>query len=137
MRKTFVPHDYQEEALEHVYSTPRGALWMPMGGGKSVTTLTALDHLSLIEDIYPVLILGPRRVVRDTWPNEIAKWEHLKHLTLSVVLGTASERKAALKRKADIYAINYDNLPWLVETLGEDTGQLVAAVQQLANAAAY
>lgn len=120
MRKVFVPHDYQEEALDHVYNTPRGALWMPMGGGKSVTTLTALDNLALFEEVYPILILGPRRVVRDTWPNEVAKWEHFKHLKLSVVLGTAAERKAALKVPADIYAINYDNLPWLVELYGED-----------------
>ena len=66
---TFKPHDYQKEALAHLYKERRAALWMPMGGGKTVTTLTALEALSVVEDVYPVLVLAPLRVARSTWPT--------------------------------------------------------------------
>ena len=58
----FKPHDYQEEALAHLYKERRAALWMPMGGGKTVTTLTALEALSVVEEVYPALVLAPLRV---------------------------------------------------------------------------
>ena len=118
--RTFLPHPYQNEAIQHLYTTPRAALWMPMGGGKTVSTLTALVNLSLVEDVFPVLVLAPLRVARTTWPEEVAKWEHLAHLRVSVVTGSAKERLSAIRSKADIYACNYDNLVWLVEELGED-----------------
>ena len=117
--KIFEPHAYQVEAIQHLYRTPRAALWMPMGGGKTVSTLTALENLSLVEDVYPVLVLAPLRVARTTWPDEVAKWSHLRHLRVSVVTGSAEERLAALKTQADIVALNYENLPWLVEALGD------------------
>jgi SNF2 family DNA or RNA helicase len=120
MTRAFVPHPYQNEAIQHLYTTPRAALWMPMGGGKTVATLTALLNLSLVEDIFPVLVLAPLRVARTTWPEEVTKWEHLAHLRVSVVTGTAKERLSAIRSPADIYASNYDNLQWLVEELGED-----------------
>jgi superfamily II DNA or RNA helicase len=84
----FKPHDYQQEAMAHLYKVRRSALWMPMGGGKTVTTLTALDNLSLVEDVFPILVLAPLRVARATWPDEVAKWPHLAHLRVSVVTGT-------------------------------------------------
>lgn len=89
-----------------------------MGGGKSVTTLTALDRLSLVEDVFPALVLGPKRVVRTTWPDEIEKWAHLRHLRISVITGTPAQRLAALRAPADIYATNYDNLAWLEQQEG-------------------
>ena len=119
MAKTFVPHAYQEAALQHLLDLPRAGLWMPMGGGKSVTTLTALEHLSVVEDVYPVLVLAPLRVAKTTWPDEVAKWAHTEHLRVSVVAGTPKQRQAALDTPADIYTTNYDNLVWLVETLGD------------------
>jgi hypothetical protein len=76
--------------------------------------------LSLVEDVFPVLVLAPLRVARTTWPEEVTKWEHLSHLRVSVVTGSAKERLSAIRSPADIYACNYDNLVWLVETLGED-----------------
>jgi SNF2 family DNA or RNA helicase len=91
-----------------------------MGGGKTVTTLTALDNLSLIDDVYPMLVLAPLRVARSTWPEEVAKWDHLKHLSVSVITGTAMQRERALAAEADIYTMNYDNLVWLAETVGEE-----------------
>jgi superfamily II DNA or RNA helicase len=116
---TFKPHDYQKEALAHLYKERRAALWMPMGGGKTVTTLTALEALSVVEDVYPVLVLAPLRVARSTWPDEVKKWPHLAHLRVSVITGTPKQRQAALDTPADIYTTNYDNLVWLRETLGE------------------
>ena len=106
--------------MEFLYLNKRIAIWMPMGGGKSVSTLTALDNLACVEDIYPILILAPLRVAKSTWPEEVEKWDHFSHLTLSVICGSTAERKAALAAKADIYTMNYDNLVWLLETLGED-----------------
>ena len=105
----FEPHAYQVEAIQHLYRTPRAALWMPMGGGKTVSTLTALENLSLVEDVYPVLVLAPLRVARTTWPDEVAKWRHLRHLRVSVVTGSAEERLAALKAQADIVVLTTDN----------------------------
>ena len=115
----FKPHDYQQEAMAHLYKVRRSALWMPMGGGKTVTTLTALDNLSVVEDVFPVLVLAPLRVARSTWPEEVAKWPHLSHLTVSVITGTPKQRERALAAKADIYCTNYDNLVWLRKELGD------------------
>lgn len=118
--KPFVPHSYQQEAMSHLYETRRAALWMPMGGGKTVSTLTALDNLSLVEDVFPALVLAPLRVARSTWPDEIAKWPHLAHLRVSVITGTPKQRERALAKEADIYCTNYDNLVWLRTALGDE-----------------
>lgn len=119
MPTAFKPHDYQRDAMEHIYSTRRCALWMPMGGGKTVTTLTSLDNLSVVENVFPALVLAPLRVARATWPEEVAKWPHLKHLRVSVVTGTPKQRQVALDTPADIYCTNYDNLTWLRTALGD------------------
>jgi SNF2 family DNA or RNA helicase len=116
---TFKPHDYQQEAMAHLYKVRRSALWMPMGGGKTVTTLTALDNLNVVEDVFPALVLAPLRVARATWPEEVAKWPHLKHLRVSVISGTPKQRERALAKDADIYCTNYDNLVWLRKELGD------------------
>lgn len=115
MAKTFAPHDYQQEALDHLYQTPRAALWAPMGGGKTAVTLTALENLSLIDDVYPALVLAPLRVVNTVWPLEFEKWTHTAHLRVVLVTGSRAEREAALRVPADIYCCTYDNLVWLVE----------------------
>ena len=117
---TFKPHPYQEEAMAHLYKVRRSALWMPMGGGKTVTTLTALDNLSVVEDIFPALVLAPLRVARSTWPEEVKKWPHLSHLRVSVITGTPKQRERALAEEADIYCTNYDNLVWLRKELGDE-----------------
>jgi SNF2 family DNA or RNA helicase len=117
--REFKPHAYQLPAMQWLYDKPRCALWMPMGGGKTVTTLTALDTLSLTDDVYPVLVLAPLRVAKTTWPEEVAKWPHLSHLRVSPIIGSAKEREAALAAPADIYTMNYDNLVWLREALGD------------------
>ena len=119
MTRTFVPHDYQREAMAWLYARPRTALWMPMGGGKTVSTLTALDALELVDGAYPALVLAPKRVAITTWPDEVAKWAHLQHLRVVVVTGTPRQREVALATPADIYTMAYDNLSWLCDTLGE------------------
>lgn len=120
MTKTFVPHDYQQEALNWLYGHPRTALWMPMGGGKTATTLTALNNLDLVEDVFPVLVLAPKRVATSTWPDEVAKWANLSNLRVSAITGTPKQRQKALDAPAEVYTMAYDNLSWLCEAVGED-----------------
>ena len=119
MSRTFKPHDYQEDAMRFLYDVPRCALWMPMGGGKTVTTLTALDNMSVVDDIYPILVLAPLRVAKSTWPEEVGKWNHLSHLRVSVITGTPKQRERAVAMDADIYCMNYDNIGWLRRELGD------------------
>lgn len=88
MTREFIPHDYQREALQHVYELQRQALWMPMGGGKTATVLTALTDLDLVEQVFPALVLAPKTVARITWPDEIAKWTHTQGLRIVYVGGT-------------------------------------------------
>ncbi len=112
-------HEYQKYATEFILKHPIAAVFLEMGLGKSVITLTALFDLCL--DMFligKVLVIAPLRVARDTWPSEIKKWDHLKGLTYSVVVGTAAERKEALMRKADIYIINRENVDWLINKSG-------------------
>jgi len=116
---TLALHSYQWGMVDHIQTHKRCALLAGMGMGKSVTTLTAVDALSLVEDVYPMLIIAPLRVARSTWPEEVAKWPHLRHLRVSRVLGTEKERIAALVVEADIYTINYDNLAWLSKLVTE------------------
>lgn len=110
----FVPHAYQQYAIDYIKSHPVTALLLDMGLGKTVTTLTAIrDLMQDTFEIKRVLVVAPLRVARDTWPEELQKWDHLKSLTCSVVVGSAAERRRALQKKADIYIVNRDNLVWL------------------------
>lgn len=112
----YCAHEYQTYATEFVLAHPYCGLILDMGLGKSVITLTALWNLLLDSfDVGCVLVVAPKRVAEDTWPREIAKWEHLKGLTYSLVMGSEKERRAALSRKAMIYIINRENVSWLVE----------------------
>lgn len=115
-------HAYQtDQAIPHIQNVERGATWCPVGGGKSVITLTALDELSLVEDdIWPALVLGTKRIAKSVWVQETSEWSHLQHLTGSIVVGTEDERRAALRRKAELYTCNYENLAWLIDTIGAD-----------------
>ena len=107
----FVPHDYQAYAIGYIETHPAAAVLLDMGLGKTVITLTAVADLLFDSfEAHRVLVIAPLRVARDTWPAEIRKWDHLKGLTYSVVTGTAQERIAALKKKADIYIINRENV---------------------------
>ena len=115
----FVPREPQEVIIDHIINTPRCGVWAGMGMGKSSSTLSALNTLSLVErDIFPALIIAPFRVAQTTWPDEVDKWEEFSHLRISAIVGSAEERRAALAKPADIYTINYENLPWLLDQLG-------------------
>ena len=112
----FVPHDYQTHAIEKILELPSCGLFLEMGLGKTVCTLTAIHEL--IYDrftIFRVLVIAPKRVAEDTWTTEAEKWDHLQHLKISRVLGSAKERLEALREDADVYVINRENVVWLVE----------------------
>lgn len=114
----FVPYPYQEAAIRWVLDRPASGLFLGMGMGKTVVTLTAINELLFDRlEVTSVLVIAPLRVARDTWAREAAKWDHLRHLRVSVVLGDARERLAALERPAEVYVINRENVPWLCETL--------------------
>ena len=112
----YEPHSYQEYAISFIENHPVSAVFLDMGLGKTSITLTALNDLLFDSfEVHKVLVIAPLRVARDTWPIEKDKWDHLQNLVVSVAVGTEAERKAALKREADIYIINRENVQWLIE----------------------
>ena len=122
----FMPHEYQKYAIEYIKSHPVTALFLDMGLGKTVTTLTAIRDLMYDTfEVQRVLVVAPLRVARDTWPDEIKKWEHLKCLACSVVVGSVPERRRALQQDADIYIVNRENLVWLYENSRLDFDMVV------------
>jgi hypothetical protein len=115
----FVPHKYQEYAIERMMDTPALGLFLEMGLGKTAITLTAIDQLLFDTfDAVKVLVIAPLRVAEDTWSRESSKWDHLKHLRISKILGDRRQRENALKAKADLYIVNRENVPWLVGYVG-------------------
>lgn len=112
----FEPHNYQKYAIDFILRNPVAAVLLDMGLGKTVITLTAIKQLLFDSfEVHKVLVIGPLRVARDTWPNEVEKWDHLKDLRVSVAVGDARKRRIALMRKADVYVINREMMKWLVE----------------------
>ena len=111
----FIPHDYQQYAIDFIKNNEVAAVLLDMGLGKTSITLSAVNDLIFDSfEVSKVLVIAPLRVARDTWPAEIKKWDHLKHLRYSVAVGSESERLAALRKEADIYIINRENVDWLV-----------------------
>lgn len=112
----FKPHDYQKFCAEYIKTHPIAALFLDMGLGKTVITLTAIKDLILESfEVSKVLIVAPLRVARDTWPTEMEKWEHLSDLNISVIVGDVKTRTAAVHHQAHIYVINRETIKWLVE----------------------
>lgn len=117
----FKPHKYQEFATNFIIENPISAIFLEMGLGKSVITLTAIYELMLERfEVDRVLVIAPLRVARNTWPEEIEKWSHLKGLTYAVAVGTEKERLEALYSDAHIYIINRENVEWLITRSGID-----------------
>ncbi|MCD1763515.1 DEAD/DEAH box helicase [Listeria monocytogenes] len=115
----YKPHEYQRYATEFILSHPISAVFLEMGLGKSVITLSAIFDLCLDSFLVcKVLVIAPLRVARDTWPAEINKWDHLKGLSYSVAVGTEKERIDALKKQSTLYIINRENVDWLVHKSG-------------------
>jgi SNF2 family DNA or RNA helicase len=112
----FEPRPWQKPMMSHLLDKRRCNLWAPMGSGKTSAVLTALDVLRFTGgNFFPVLVLAPLRVARGVWPAEIRQFDHLQDLRVSPIVGDADQRLRALKVGADVYTMNYENLPWLVE----------------------
>ena len=115
----YKPHEYQTYAIEFIKKNPIAAILLDMGMGKTSIVLSALNELMYDSfEVTKVLIIAPLRVARNTWSDEIKKWDHLNGIRYSIAVGTAAERMAALKADADIYIINRENVPWLIEDSG-------------------
>ena len=107
----FTPHDYQVYCTDYLKTHPVAALFLEMGLGKSVIALTAINDLMLDRfQVSKVLIIAPLRVARDTWPAEIAKWDHLRFLDISVITGTVKERTRALNKSSLIDDVRHDQI---------------------------
>lgn len=107
-------HEYQKKAIDHILTHSHCALFLEMGLGKTVSTLTAIHHLLYRElDITRVLVIAPKRVAESVWDAEINKWEHLSGLSVSKIIGSEKQRVAALFKAADIYLLGRDNVEWL------------------------
>ena len=107
----FEPYDYQKRAIEKIMTLPSVGLFLEMGLGKSVITLTAAKRLIYDElAVTRVLVVAPLMVARDTWSRECEKWDHLKDLRVSKILGSAKQRQEAVAAEADIYVINRENV---------------------------
>lgn len=119
----FTPYPHQSAGIDWIISKQACALLWGMGTGKTVTTLTAIDRIlyDLLED-GPALVIAPKRVAENTWSREAEKWEHLHHLRVSCVTGSAKQRHAALTTAADIYVINRENVVWLVDYTQKQSG---------------
>lgn len=121
MKKEFKPYPYQTYCINRIISDPFLALFLDMGLGKTVITLTALHNLKYFYfRINKTLIIAPKKVAETTWSTEADKWAHLERLKISIVLGTAKQRIDALNAPADIYVINRENTQWLVEYCGNN-----------------
>lgn len=119
-RRAYTPRAFAPMAMNHFNVNPRCALWAKPGMGKTILTLTHLDILHRVwGESAPTLVLAPLRVARDTWATEAGKWEHLHGLEVSPIVGDPKQRLAALRRDAPVHVTNYEQLPWLVETLGD------------------
>lgn len=111
-------HSYQRFGVKHIIENESAGLFLDMGLGKTVTTLTAIRELIYSLEVSRVLVVGPKRVVESVWLQEAAKWEHTTGLSFSLVAGTPKKRKAALEVEADVYLVSRDNVPWLCDQYG-------------------
>lgn len=115
----YSPHNYQIYSTNFILNNPISAIFLECGLGKSVISLTAINDLMLdYFDVSRTLVIAPLRVANSTWPDEIKKWDHLKHLNFSVVIGSEKERLDALRKSAHIYLINRENVDWLITKSG-------------------
>jgi len=114
----FRPYEYQQTAIKWIMDNPRCGLFLDMGLGKTVSTLTAIQQLIDDCEISRTLVVAPKKVAETTWTTEAQKWDHLKSLKVSKVMGTEKQRKLALAEKADVYVIGRDSFVWLVGIYG-------------------
>lgn len=115
----YTPRSYQEKIIRHIMSRKRCAVYAGMGLGKTSATLEAIRRIRLKHPKLKTLIIAPLRVAQSTWPDELKKWTDFKGLRVSVVCGNQRQRAQAYETSADIYTINYENIPWLVNYCGD------------------
>lgn len=116
----FTPRPYQKLIGDFVFEHERCNVWSGMGTGKTSESIAIFNTLRTFGEANRCLVIAPKRVAVSTWPNEITKWhESFGHLSIVAAVGTPAQRLEALKKRADIVCINYDNLEWLIETVGE------------------
>ena len=119
--REFIPHNYQLTAINHAINVPKCGLFLDMGLGKTVSTLTAIKELKYNRfQVNKVLIIAPKKVAEGTWTKEKDKWNHTKDFRVSLVLGRQQKRIKALSVNADLYIINRENVSWLVDYLRND-----------------
>lgn len=130
----YKPHDYQKYATEYIESHPEAAVFLDMGLGKTSITLTALNNLLFdYFDVHRILVIAPLRVARNTWSDEIEKWDHLHNLTFAITVGSEKERLEALRKQADITMINRENLQWLIEKSGQPFEYDMVVIDELSS----
>lgn len=115
----WTPRDYQRAARDFALDQPRVNLWMGTGTGKGSTGLAVFEHLRFFGEANKLLVISTKRVAQHVWPAEVAKWENFAHLSVAAAIGTPDQRLDALRRNANITTINIDNVPWLIDTIGE------------------
>ncbi|GAB6398572.1 DEAD/DEAH box helicase [Faecalimonas mobilis] len=129
----FKPHNYQQYAIDFIINNPITAIFLDLGMGKTVITLMAIQYLMFEQfEVAKVLVVCPLRVTR-TWRDEMDKWQELGILSYSVVTGTATQRKKALRAEADVYIINRENLPWLINKSGEPFNFTMVVIDELSS----
>ena len=134
----YCPHDYQKYVTDFILNHSVAAVFLDMGLGKTTITLSAIFDLCLDSfEVRKVLVIAPLRVARDTWSDEIRKWDHLRGLTYSVAVGTEAERKAALMQKVSVYLINRENIQWLIEESGIPFDYDMVVIDELSSFKSY
>lgn len=112
-------HNYQKACVEHIIDNNYCGIFLDMGLGKTVSTLTAINYLKFdFLEIASVLVIAPKRVTESVWQEEAEKWQHLKHLKFSKIIGPEQKRIEAINSKADVYLISRDNIAWLCARYG-------------------
>lgn len=111
MRSRADLHDYQVQAIDHIKSNDQSMLWLDIGLGKTISTLTALSDMFASGKVYGVLVLGSLRICQTVWEQEAQRWSHTKHLTFSLVHGNPNHRKRAVRKRRMVYLLNYEGLP--------------------------
>lgn len=129
----YEPYEYQQYATRFIEKNEVAAVFLECGLGKSVITLTAIKHLIASGEVRRVLVVAPLRVAKNTWKDEIAKWDHLKGLTYAIAIGSVSERTSALLAAADITIINRENVEWLIEKSGVEFDYDMVVIDELSS----
>lgn len=127
----YKPYEYQQTAVKWILEHPRCGLFLDMGLGKTVSTLTAIQQLMDDCEVSRVLVVAPKKVAETTWSIEAEKWDHLQNLTVAKVMGTEKQRNLALASKADIYVIGRDSFVWLVGKYGGELPFDVLVIDEL------